>query len=126
MIIFVKYTPCGQIFHIYFYLLTFNILRPCDDTHFPLDDLIKPRERQTAFVADLFAFDVDYFRVYQYMPLAFVILVLRRVHHKQPPPNPNLRSCQPDPSSILHRYEHIRDQTLQFRIKDIHRLSNRQ
>lgn len=119
MIRFMQYTPCGQVLNIYFYLFAINILCPGDHSHLSRNRLEQARKRQTPFVTRLFTLDADDLRIYQNMPLPRTLVRLRRVHHKQPPRNPNLRCGQPDTSGIRHRIEHILDQYCEIPVKII-------
>ena len=59
-------------------------------------------------------------------PRLWRLVVIRRVHHKQPPRNPNLRRRQPNTTRILHRHKHIRHQPLQLLVEITNRLPNLQ
>ena len=84
--------PGGKLFQIHLKLFAFQILRPNDNAHFALDNLVKPRKRQTPLVPDLLALDGDDFGINksQFVRLAFPI---RYIHYKKALRDANLRGC---------------------------------
>ena len=116
MIRFVKDTPRGQIGNIQLEFITFHIPCTCYDPHFPFYHLKKPRKRKTAFVAYLFALDMDYLRIDQHMPLMFAIFS-GNIHHKKPLRKADLRSREANTTGFFHRFKHIRDQHLEIAVE---------
>src|SRR6185503_16375864 len=97
----VQHTTSSQIFEIKLDFLALHILGPHDHTHLPLDRLKKSRKRETTFLADLFAFNVDDLRIDE-RELARFALFVGNIHDKQTAGVEYLRRSEADASGIVH------------------------
>src|SRR5260370_1426779 len=113
---FVQHAAGSQFRTVQLKLLAVDIMCAHDCPQVALNVEENSRERKTAFVAVLFAFHADHFRIDHYDSLRR-ILATRAVHHEQTLGRAHLHSGQSHAGRGIHRLKHTVDKLFQLVVK---------